>query len=147
MQPGSAPRRGTPLPRGRLPSQLDPSSSAAARFGAELRALRLDTRLTIRALGKLTGFSTTRISEVENGKGKLSGEFVEACERVLPANGALFTLFESVVEEETAVRHAKLATRRRSQHAERPAATPVQSSEVADGAEPASSRPLLGPEG
>ncbi len=147
MQPGSTPRRGTPLPRGRLPNQLDPSSSAAAHFGAELRALRLDDRLTIKALGKLIGFSPTRISEVENGKGKLSREFVEACERILPANGALITLFESVVEEETAARHARLASRRRSQHAERPAATPVQSSEMAASVEPASSHLLLGPQG
>jgi transcriptional regulator with XRE-family HTH domain len=147
MQPGSAPRRGTPLPRGRLPNQLDPSSSAAARFGAELRALRLDARLTIKALGKLIGFSPTRISEVENGKGKLSREFVDACERTMPANGTLITLFESVVEEETAARHARLATRRRSQHAKRPAATPVRSYEMAASVEPASSQLLLGPQG
>jgi DNA-binding XRE family transcriptional regulator len=95
MQADSSPRHQAALLRGRPPNQLDPSSSAAARFGAELRALRLDAGLTITALAKLIGFSTTRISEVENGKGKLSREFVEACERVLPAEDALRTLFES----------------------------------------------------
>src|SRR6266498_1622258 len=136
MQPGSTPRRGTPLPRGRLPDQLDPSSSAAAHFGAELRALRLDDRLTIKALGKLIGFSPTRISEVENGKGKLSREFVEACERELPAGGALLTLFEVVVQEETAERHAKLAARRGGPNTEPHSEPLVQWQEAVGGAPP-----------
>jgi transcriptional regulator with XRE-family HTH domain len=124
MQPGSLPhRRG---PRGRPPNRLDSTSSAAARFGVELRQLRLAAGLRVRDLAGLLGFSATRVSEVENGKGRLSGQFVAACERHLPAGGALFILFELVVQEEAAARHAKLARRRQAQDLGRPAARPVQ---------------------
>jgi transcriptional regulator with XRE-family HTH domain len=126
MQPGSLPRRRGVLLRGRPPNRLDPTSSAAARFGVQLRGLRLAAGLRVRDLARLLGFSPTRVSEVENGKGRLSREFVEACERHLPADGALFTLFELVVREEAAERHAKLARRRRARDAERPAKPPVQ---------------------
>lgn len=111
MEPGSLPRRWGDLARGRPPNRLDPTSSAA-RFGVELRELRLAAGLRVKDLAGLLGFSPTRVSEVENGKGKLSHEFVDACERHLPADGALFTLFEVVVQEEAAERHAKLARRR-----------------------------------
>ena len=124
MEPGSLPRRRGA--RGRPPSRLDPTSSAAARFGGELRELRLAAGLRVKDLAGLLVFSTTRVSEVENGKGKLSHEFVEACERELPADGALFTLFELVVQEEAAERHAKLARRRGAHNPERPATPPVQ---------------------
>jgi transcriptional regulator with XRE-family HTH domain len=124
MQPGSLPRRREA--RGRPPNRLDPTSSAAARFGVELRQLRLAAGLKVKDLAGLLGFSATRVSEVENGKGKLSGQFVAACERHLPADGALFTLFELVVQEEAAARHAKLARRREAQDAGRPAERPVQ---------------------
>jgi transcriptional regulator with XRE-family HTH domain len=122
MQPGSLPRR----PRGRPPNRLDPTSSAAARFGVELRELRLAAGLRVKDLAGLLGFSATRVSEVENGKGKLSHGFVAACERQLPADGALITLFELVVQEEAAERHAKLARRRGARNVERPATPPVQ---------------------
>jgi transcriptional regulator with XRE-family HTH domain len=144
MQADSSPRHQAALPRGRPPNQLDPGSSAAARFGAELRALRLDAGLTITALAKLIGFSTTRISEVENGKGKLSREFVEACEQALPAEDALRTLFDVVIHEEAAERHAKLAARRGGHTVERSSAHAVQSSEeVRAGQVPASQVPIL----
>jgi transcriptional regulator with XRE-family HTH domain len=144
MQPDPSPRHQAALPRGRPPNQLDPSSSAAARFGAELRALRLGAGLTIKALAELIGFSTTRISEVENGKGKLSRGFVEACERVLPAEDALLTLFEVVIDEEAAERHAKLAARRGGPTAERSSAPAVQSSqEVGAGQVLGSLAPIL----
>jgi transcriptional regulator with XRE-family HTH domain len=123
MQPGSLPRRRGA--RGRPPNRLDPTSSAA-RFGVELRELRLAAGLRVKDLAGLLGFSPTRVSEVENGKGKLSHQFVEACEYTLPANGALFTLFELVVQEEAAERHAKLAKRRGAQDAGRPTERPVQ---------------------
>jgi len=126
MQPGSLPRRRGVLPRGRPPNRLDPTSSAAARFGVELRELRLNAGLRVKDLARLLGFSATRVSEVENGKGKLSHQFVAACEHALPADGALFTLFELVVQEEAAERHAKLARRRGAPNAERPAKPPVQ---------------------
>jgi transcriptional regulator with XRE-family HTH domain len=141
MQPGSLPhRRGT---RGRPPNRLDPTGSAAARFGVELRQLRLATGLRVRDLAELLGFSPTRVSEVENGKGKLSGQFVAACEHHLPAGGALLTLFELVVQEEAAARHAKLARRRQAQDLGRPAARPVQlgAPEAGRAAVPSSPKP------
>src|SRR6266705_707850 len=146
MQADPIPQRRAALQRGRPPNQLDPACSAAARFGAELRGLRLGAGLTIKALAKRTGFSTTRISEVENGKGRLSREFVEACEQALPAEGALLTLFGVVVEEETAERHARLAARRGRSNAERSSASAVQcSEEVGAGQAPADSTPILAP--
>ena len=120
MEPDSLPRRRGGHPRGRPPNRLDPISSAA-RFGVELRGLRLAAGLRVKDLAGLLGFSPTRVSEVENGKGKLSRQFVEACEHALPADGALFTLFELVVQEEAAERHAKLARRRGARDTERPA--------------------------
>ncbi len=144
MQPGSLPRRRGVLPRGRPPNRLDPTSSAAARFGVELRQLRLDAGLRVKDLARLLGFSATRVSEVENGKGKLSHQFVEACERQLPADGALFTLFELVVQEEAAERHAKLARRRGAHDAGRPAKAPVQLGTLGAGraSAPSSSTPV-----
>jgi transcriptional regulator with XRE-family HTH domain len=124
MDSGSLPhRRGA---RGRPPNQLDPTSSAAARFGVQLRGLRLAAALRVKDLAGLLGFSPTRVSEVENGKGRLSRQFVEACERHLPAGGVLFTLFEVVLQEEAAERHAKLARRRGARDAGPPAKPPVQ---------------------
>jgi transcriptional regulator with XRE-family HTH domain len=101
--------------------------------------LRLAAGLRVKDLSGLLGFSATRVSEVENGKGKLSHEFVAACERQLPADGALFTLFELVVQEEAAERHAKLARRRRARDAGRLAKPPVELGTVQAGREPASS--------
>jgi len=93
-----------------------------------------------------TGFSTTRISEVENGKGKLSREFAERCEQALPADGALLTLFDAVVGEETAERHARLAARRRRSNAEPSSAPAVPcSEEVAAAQAPSDSTPILAP--
>lgn len=143
MQPGSLPRRRGGLPRGRPPNRLDPTSSAAARFGVELRELRLNAGLRVKDLARLLGFSATRVSEVENGKGKLSYQFVAACEHALPADGALFTLFELVVQEEAAERHAKLARRRGAHNTERPAKPPVQlrTPEAGQESAPSSSTP------
>jgi transcriptional regulator with XRE-family HTH domain len=143
MQPGSLPRRRGVLPRGRPPNRLDPTSSAAARFGVELRELRLNAGLRVKDLARLLGFSATRVSEVENGKGKLSHQFVAACEHALPADGALFTLFELVVQEEAAERHAKLARRRGAHNTERPAKPPVQlrTPEAGQESAPSSSTP------
>jgi transcriptional regulator with XRE-family HTH domain len=124
MESDSLPRRRGA--RGRPPNRLDSTSSAAARFGVELRGLRLAAALRVKDLAGLLGFSPTRVSEVENGKGRLSRQFVEACERHLPAGGALFTLFEVVLQEEAAERHAKLARRRGVLDAGRPARPPVQ---------------------
>jgi transcriptional regulator with XRE-family HTH domain/tetratricopeptide (TPR) repeat protein len=120
----AVPRRGRPS-RGRPPNELDPASSAAGRFGAELRQLRLDQGLTIRSFAKLIGFSPTRVSEVENGRGRLSHEFVEVCEHTLPAGGALLTLFELAVQEEAADRHAKLAARRAGPNPQAASTLPV----------------------
>jgi transcriptional regulator with XRE-family HTH domain len=125
MQEDDAVRHHGGPSRGRPPNQLDPASSASASFGTELRELRLGQGLTIRSFAKLIGFSPTRVSEVENGRGRLSREFVEVCERALPAGGALLTLFELAVQEEAAERHAKLAARRAGPNPQGASAFPI----------------------
>jgi hypothetical protein len=52
------------------------------------------------------------------------------CERRLPAGDALTSLFELVVQEEAAERHAKLAARRGRPHAELSSTAPVQCQET-----------------
>ena len=108
MESDSLPRRRGA--RGRPPNQLDSTSSAAARFGVQLRGLRLAAALRVKDLAGLLGFSATRVSEVENGKGKLSYQFVAACEHALPADGALFTLFGGPGGGRRAARQAGQAT-------------------------------------
>ena len=77
------------LSRGRPPAPLNPDASKAAGLGAEVRARRQARRLTLTALGELVGFSAQHISEVERAKAPVSRPFIEACDRVLDADGAL----------------------------------------------------------
>jgi transcriptional regulator with XRE-family HTH domain len=128
------------LGRGRPPRRLDPDGSATARLGAELRRLRIARRLTIAALARLVGYSPSFISDVEHGNKTRSRQFVEACERVFDTDGALLTLFEEAIHEETARRHAKLA---RSRQAGGWEGTPSTPSVPVPLARPDASKPLL----
>jgi transcriptional regulator with XRE-family HTH domain len=78
------------VPRGRPLKSIDPTVSAAARLGAELRGIRVARNLTLHALSARVGFAPQHISEVELGKATASEAFVAAADRALGAEGHLF---------------------------------------------------------
>jgi transcriptional regulator with XRE-family HTH domain len=85
--------------RGRPLKAVDPDASAAAKLGADLRALRVERELTLTQLGDKIGFSTQYISGAELARTTVSARFVAACDRVLGADGALVALLPDVVWE------------------------------------------------
>jgi transcriptional regulator with XRE-family HTH domain len=84
---------------GRPPKAVDPDASAAAKLGADLRALRVERELTLNELGEKIGFSAQYISGAELARATVSARFVAACDRVLGADGALVALLPDVVWE------------------------------------------------
>jgi hypothetical protein len=57
---------------------VDPDASAAARLGADLRALRVERELTLIQLGDKIGFSAQYISGAELARATVSARFVAA---------------------------------------------------------------------
>ncbi|MCA1678451.1 MAG: helix-turn-helix domain-containing protein, partial [Actinobacteria bacterium] len=102
------------MSRGRPPSPLDPSASAAARLGAELRGLRAAHGLTLAGLSVRVGYSGQYISQIEHGRTAPSEAFVQACDIELGADGALLELLPAVVLERARQRSADSAARRRA---------------------------------
>jgi transcriptional regulator with XRE-family HTH domain len=98
--------------RGRPPSPLEPSASAAARLGAELRALRTAHDLTLAGLSVRVGYSAQYISQAEHGRTAPSEAFVRACDVELGADGALMLLLPAVILEQAQQRSARIAARR-----------------------------------
>jgi transcriptional regulator with XRE-family HTH domain len=98
--------------RGRPPSPLEPSASAAARLGAELRGLRAASGLTLAGLAVRVGFSAQYISQVEHGRTAPCEAFVQACDVELDAEGALLRLLPAVILEQAQHRSARVAARR-----------------------------------
>ena len=98
--------------RGRPPSPLEPSASAGARLGAELRELRVAHGLTLAGLSVRVGYSAQYISQVEHGRTAPSEAFVQTCDVELGADGALFRLLPAVVLEQAQQRSARAAARR-----------------------------------
>jgi transcriptional regulator with XRE-family HTH domain len=98
--------------RGRPPSPLEPSTSAAARLGAELRGLRAAHGLTLTGLSVRVGYSGQYISQVEHGRSVPSEAFVRVCDVKLGADGALMRLLPAVVLEQARHRSARVAARR-----------------------------------
>jgi hypothetical protein len=96
---------------GRPLNPLDPSASAAAKLGADLRAQRLERGLTLQALAAKIGYSPQHISSAELAKSPVSGPFVAACDRALGAGGQLIALMGAVVQEQAARRHAQSIAR------------------------------------
>src|ERR687888_616757 len=112
------PGRPDPLRPGRPPNVVNPDSSAKARLGATLRALRLAASMTGRQLAELSQCSETRVSEVENGKGSPpSLPLVTRWDAIFKASpgyeaGTLVRLFWLAQEEQVAERHGKQQHRR-----------------------------------
>jgi len=97
--------------RGRPPNPLDPAASHAARLGAEVRARRQARRLTLQALGDLTGYTPQYVSEIERAKGAPTRPFIEACDAALDAHGALLALLPAAAHERETKRQERAARR------------------------------------
>ncbi|MGH2941382.1 MAG: helix-turn-helix domain-containing protein [Solirubrobacteraceae bacterium] len=98
--------------RGRPPAPLQPSTSAAAQLGTELRAHRQANDLTLTALAARVGYSPQHISEVEHGRATVTEAFLEVCDDELAADGALMRLLPAVILEHARQRSARVAARR-----------------------------------
>lgn len=106
---------------GRPLKAVDPDASAAARLGADLRALRVERELTLSELGDKIGFSAQYISGAELARTTVSARFVAACDRVLGADGALVALLPDVVWEKKLRRQQRSNARDRLAPPLRPA--------------------------
>jgi transcriptional regulator with XRE-family HTH domain len=89
------------------------TSSAAAKLGADLRALRVERELTLRELGDKIGFPAQYISGAELARTTVSARFVAACDRILEADGALVALLPDVVWEKELRRQERSSARDR----------------------------------
>jgi transcriptional regulator with XRE-family HTH domain len=98
--------------RGRPAAPLEPSASAAARLGAELRGLRTAHGLTLTGFGVRIGYSAQYVSQVEHGRCAPSEAFVRACDVELGGGGALMRLLPAVILEQAQHRSARVAARR-----------------------------------
>jgi helix-turn-helix protein len=96
----------SPRRRGRPPAPLDPSASAAARLGAELRDLRTAHGLTLTGFGVRIGYSAQYVSQVEHARSAPSEAFVQACEDELGGDDALMRLLPAVILEQAQHRSA-----------------------------------------
>ncbi len=89
------------MPRPSKP--LMPSESWLTLFGVAVRRLRLGLRnnppVSQSELGKMIGFDHSTVSAVERAALKPDEQFVEACERALPAHGVLRSMYPFVVAE------------------------------------------------
>jgi transcriptional regulator with XRE-family HTH domain len=100
------------VPRGRPPKSVDPTASAAARLGAEIRASRAARNLTLHALSRLIGFTPQHISQVELAKTSPSESFVAAVDRALGSDGRLLALYPAVRVELLVERENRSGSRR-----------------------------------
>jgi transcriptional regulator with XRE-family HTH domain len=98
--------------RGRPPAPLQPSASAAARLGAELRTHRQTNELTLAGLAARVGYSGQHISQVEHGRATATEVFLQACDAELDTGGALIRLLPAVILEQARHRSARVAARR-----------------------------------
>lgn len=98
--------------RGRPAAPLEPSASAAARLGAELRGLRTAHELTLTGFGVRIGYSAQYVSQVELGRCVPSEAFVRACDVELGGGGALMWLLPAVILEQAQQRSDRVAARR-----------------------------------
>ena len=77
---------------GQTPRALEPSLSERHFFGAELRRLREQAKLSQARLGMMIRFSADLVRRVETADRFPSREFVEACDKALATDGALMRL-------------------------------------------------------
>ena len=74
---------------GRKRRELTPDQSAVHRWGAELRALRDERRLSLAGLGRLARYDASYLGRLERGDQFATLAVAEACDRVLDAGGEL----------------------------------------------------------
>ncbi|MGH2941728.1 MAG: helix-turn-helix domain-containing protein [Solirubrobacteraceae bacterium] len=106
------------MPRGRPPKEVDPTASAAARLGAEIRARRVARNLTLQNLADLIHYTPQYISEVELGNAVAAEAFVIAADEVLDAGGFLVALYPAVALEQTRTRQHRSHDRRKARQAQ-----------------------------
>ncbi|MBS2965636.1 helix-turn-helix domain-containing protein [Actinocrinis puniceicyclus] len=78
------------------PLELDPSSSALAYFGSELRRYRSAAGLSQQRLGEMVNYTGALIGMIETAKRMPSRDFAERCDEVLGTDGALGRLWPLV---------------------------------------------------
>jgi tetratricopeptide (TPR) repeat protein len=102
------------MPRrpGRPPKALDPSASAAAALGAELRRLRHGRSLTLVRLAEMTEYSPQHLGAIERGCAVPSETIVARADAALGACGGLLGLLPEVIREQAHIRHRNGAARR-----------------------------------
>ncbi|MDF5759209.1 helix-turn-helix transcriptional regulator [Spongiactinospora sp. TRM90649] len=83
------------------PKKLDPTASPAARFGAALRKYRIDAQLTQVQLAERTGYSKSRIGNVERGDENPTRQLIEVCEKALGLEGTLLTHWPAICSRGT----------------------------------------------
>jgi transcriptional regulator with XRE-family HTH domain len=75
-------------------------SSGKARFGAELKAYRLDRGWTQVELGKKLGYSGSFVSDVERGDRGASEDVAKRCDETFGTPGSFLRLWEDLQREE-----------------------------------------------
>jgi transcriptional regulator with XRE-family HTH domain len=80
-------------------SVLTPELSAAHRWGARLRALRDERRLSLAALGTLTRYDPSHLGRLERGGRFATLAAAEACDRALAADGELIRCWHQADQE------------------------------------------------
>ena len=78
---------------GRKRRVLTPDQSAVHRWGAELRALRDERRLSLAGLGRLARYDASYLGRLERGDQFATLAVAEACDRVLGAGGELIRIW------------------------------------------------------
>jgi transcriptional regulator with XRE-family HTH domain len=81
------------------PRELDPSSSALAFFGSELRRYRTGAGLSQDRLGEVINYTGSLVGLVETARRSPSQEFAERCDAALGTGGALRRLWPLVNRE------------------------------------------------
>ncbi|MEU9886853.1 helix-turn-helix transcriptional regulator [Sphaerisporangium sp. NPDC051011] len=77
------------------PQTTNPESSPAARFGYELRRLRMEVHMTQSQLGGKLGYTGAAMGAIERGlRLPQQRELVEQCDEALGVNGALLQIWE-----------------------------------------------------
>ncbi|WP_433623417.1 helix-turn-helix domain-containing protein [Nocardia sp. CA-120079] len=66
-------------------------------FGAELRRLRLQARLSVRELARMLRYDAGALSRFENGRRKPPPDIVQRLDRVLESDGVLTSIYENLI--------------------------------------------------
>ncbi|MFC8718567.1 Scr1 family TA system antitoxin-like transcriptional regulator [Kitasatospora sp. NPDC057198] len=78
------------------PRDLDPSESMAALFGAELRRIRVEAKLSQDSLGEVLGYTGSLVGQIETAKRMPSAEFAERVDDALETGGLFGRLWPHV---------------------------------------------------